>query len=127
MRTDPRKACANEKQLLGWAVIHDLIAHPFMVLTGYSSLSLRLHDATSRMAWPRDTRMPAAFEFVVVESDRWGPLLVTTVRPNLYQISHPVLAHRFGVKAQDVGDAVEQAEEWFDSLAELIPESEVRQ
>jgi hypothetical protein len=71
--------------------------------------------------------MPAAFEFVVVESDRWGPLLVTTVRPNLYQISHPVLAHRFGVKAQDVGDAVEQAEEWFDSLAELIPESEVRQ
>ncbi|MFL9918817.1 hypothetical protein PQR75_26235 [Paraburkholderia fungorum] len=126
MRTDPRKACANEKQLLGWAVIHDLIAHPFMVLTGYSSVSLRFHDATSRMAWPRDTRTPAAFEFVVVESDRWGPLLVTTTRRGLYQISHPVLAHRFGVNARDVGDAVEQAEEWFASLAELIPGSEVR-
>jgi hypothetical protein len=124
MRTDPRNACANEKQLLGWAIMHDLIAHPLMALTGYSSISLRLHDATSRRAWPRDGRTPQPFEFVVVQSDRWGPLLVTTTRPGLYQISHPVLAHRFGVKANDVGDAVDQAEEWFASLAEIIPESE---
>jgi hypothetical protein len=124
MRTDPRKACANEKQLLVWAIVHDLIAHPLMVLTGYSRTSLRFHDATSQRAWPRDNRTPRPFESVVVQSDRWGPLLVTTTRPGLYQISHPVLAHRFGVKAVDVGDAVEQAQEWFDSLVELIPESE---
>lgn len=124
MRTDPRKACANEKQLLVWAIVHDLIAHPLMVLTGYSWTSLRFHDATSQRAWPRDNRTPRPFESVVVQSDRWGPLLVTTTRPGLYQISHPVLAHRFGVKAVDVGDAVEQAQEWFDSLVELIPESE---
>lgn len=124
MRTDPRKACANEKQLLGWAIVHDLIAHPFMVLTGYSRISLRFHDTTSRMAWPRDTRAPVPFEIAVVPSDRWGLLLVTRTAAGFYEIKHPVLAHRFGVKAADISHAVEQAEEWFASLVELIPESE---
>jgi hypothetical protein len=127
MRTDPRNACANEKQLLGWAIVHDLLAHPFMVLTGYSSLSLRFHDATSRMAWPRDTRSPVPFEMAVVPSDRWGILVVTRTPAGFYEIKHPEFTHRFGVKAADITDAVEQAEEWFSSLVEMIPDSERHQ
>lgn len=53
MKTDPNKGCKNEYQRLGWAVLHDLIAHPLMVLTGYSKLSLKFHDFTSHRAWPR--------------------------------------------------------------------------
>jgi hypothetical protein len=123
MRTDPRKACANEKQLLGWAIVHDLLAHPFMVLTGYCPVSLRFHDATSQRAWPRPA--PGAALPSSVASDRFGSLLVTRLPSGFYEIQHPVIAHRFGVKAKDVADAVEQAEEWFASLVELIPESEV--
>lgn len=125
MRTDPRKACENEKQLLVWAIIHDLIAHPFMALTLYWRVSLRLHDWTSQRAWPRNTAI-APFEIAVVPSDRWGLLLVTRTPAGFYEIKHPVLAHRFGVKAINIDDAVEQAEEWFAFLVDLIPESEVR-
>lgn len=39
MRTDPRAACANTHERLGWAVLHDLIAHPLMALTGWSASS----------------------------------------------------------------------------------------
>lgn len=53
MRTDPREACANERQRLGWALVHDGLAHPLMALTGYCKLSLRFHDWTSHKAWPR--------------------------------------------------------------------------
>lgn len=126
MRTDPREACANEKQLLGWAIIHDLIAHPFMVLTGYSPVSLRFHDTTSRLAWPRTTTAIAPFEIAVVPNDRWGLLLVTRTPAGFYEIKHPIFAHRFGVRAINIDEAVEQAEEWFASLMDLIPGSEVR-
>ena len=54
MKTDPRVACKNIKERWIWAVIHDLIAHPFMALTFYSNLSLRFHDWTSYRAWPRE-------------------------------------------------------------------------
>lgn len=122
MRTDPRKACSNEKQLLGWAILHDLVAHPFMVLTGYSALSLRFHDATSRHAWPR--AKAASNDSVLVPSDRFGPLRVVQTLAGFFEIAHGRIAHRFVVKATDLNDAVEQAEEWFSSLSEFIPESD---
>lgn len=53
MRTDPRKACANEKESWLWAILHDGIAHPLMALTNYSIASVALHDYTSQKAWPR--------------------------------------------------------------------------
>lgn len=56
MRVDPRIGCANEEELLGWAIMHDLLAHPLMVITGYSQWSLRFHNFTSLKAWPRCPR-----------------------------------------------------------------------
>lgn len=53
MKTDPNKGCKNTTQRLGWAVLHDAIAHPFLALTGYSKLGLKFHDYTSHKAWPR--------------------------------------------------------------------------
>lgn len=125
MRTDPRKACANEKQLLLWAIIHDLVAHPLMALTGYSAASLRFHDVTSRRAWPRDTRTPATA--ILVPSDRFGMLRVRALQPiGFFEIRHGMIAHCFVTSAADVTDAVEKAEEWFAALAELIPHSLAR-
>lgn len=51
--TDPRTACSGLPQRHAWAVLHDLVAHPLMALTGYCRLSLRFHDFTSHWAWPR--------------------------------------------------------------------------
>jgi len=125
MRTDPRKACANEKQLLFWAVLHDLVAHPLLVLTGYSSMSLRFHDATSCRAWPREASQHRRGTFSV-PSDRFGTLQITPLSARgFYEIKHPVIDHRLEIKAEGVADAVDQADEWFSSLVELIPESEV--
>lgn len=53
MRTDPRDACANERQRLLWALIHDGLAHPLMALTGYCKAAVAFHDWTSHKAWPR--------------------------------------------------------------------------
>ena len=53
MRTDPRIACANERQRLLWALIHDGLAHPLMALTGYCKAAVAFHDYTSHKAWPR--------------------------------------------------------------------------
>jgi hypothetical protein len=52
MKPDPIDACANLDERFGWAVAHDLIAHPLMALSGYSAWSLRFHNWTSRRAWP---------------------------------------------------------------------------
>lgn len=122
MRTDPRKACANEKELLLWAILHDAIAHPLMVVTGYGTASLRFHDFTSRHAWPRDTRVPV--EPVMVHSDRFGALRIVAQSSGIFEVTHGRISHRYCVQAIDVSDAVEQAEAWFGSLAELIPHSE---
>jgi hypothetical protein len=120
MRTDPRSACANEKELLFWAVVHDLIAHPLMALTCYSKLSLRFHDWTSQRAWPRDTRTLVS---VKVRSKRFGTLTVESSRPNMFRVYHGLMDHTFCMRATDVSDAVEQAEAWFTDLAQDIPES----
>lgn len=53
MKTDPNKGCKNQTEKLGWAILHDLVAHPVMALTGYSNLSMRFHNYTSHKAWPR--------------------------------------------------------------------------
>lgn len=53
MRTDPRKACANQEENLLWALIHDGIAHPLMALTLFSGWAVVFHDWTSKKAWPR--------------------------------------------------------------------------
>lgn len=52
VRTDPNKACDRPGHL-GWAVVHDLLAHPFMAATGFSRIGVRFHDWTSHKAWPR--------------------------------------------------------------------------
>lgn len=56
MRTNPRKACANEEERLFWALVHDGIAHPLMAVTLFSAWSVWFHDWTSRRAWPRRAR-----------------------------------------------------------------------
>lgn len=124
MRTDPRKACANERQLLVWAVVHDLVAHPLMVITGYSRASIRFHDATSVRAWPR--AQGSALQPVWIASDRYGLLRVTEKPGGFFEIEHGRIFHTFVVKATDITQAIEQAEEWFGSLAELIPHSRGR-
>lgn len=122
MRTDPRKGCANERELLGWAILHDLIAHPFMVVTGYSRLSLRLHDYTSHKAWPRATVAPA--RTWRIKSARFGTLEISEIQPpGCYSVRHGRILHTLRVKAADRHDAQRQAEEWFASLVELIPHS----
>lgn len=57
MRTDPRDACANERQRLLWALIHDGLAHPLMALTGYCKAAVAFHDWTSHKAWPRESKV----------------------------------------------------------------------
>lgn len=62
MKKDPNKAC-DKPGHLGWAILHDALAHPFMALTGFSRLGVRFHDWTSHKAWPR--RQRAAREYVM--------------------------------------------------------------
>lgn len=123
MRVDPRKACGNERERLMWALLHDLIAHPLMALTGFSAVSLRFHDWTSRYAWPRDGRRPSTPINII--HPRFGVLAVRVTESGFWEISHGVIAHRLVVKARDLTDAIEQAEEWFDSVVELIPHSDI--
>lgn len=61
MKTDPNKGCANEKENMLWAFIHDAIAHPLMALTDYSFWSIRFHDYTSHHAWPRAKKVSTQF------------------------------------------------------------------
>lgn len=72
MRADPRKACANARERLLRAVVHDLIAHPLMALTLYCSLSVRFHDWTSLKAWPREELAGRAVSsrITVVDTER---------------------------------------------------------
>lgn len=66
MMTDPRDACANERQRLLWALIHDGLAHPLMALTGYCKVAVAFHDWTSHKAWPReDQATPSTYGQVI--------------------------------------------------------------
>ena len=54
MKLDPNKYCINYKQILIWALIHDIIYHPLMALTLYKiDLFIKFHNFTSHKAWLR--------------------------------------------------------------------------
>lgn len=53
MKTDPNNHCVTFKQHLGWAIIHDVIAHPLMGITLYCKWSRDFHNFTSHKAWKR--------------------------------------------------------------------------
>ena len=53
MKIDPQKHCIDYNEHRGWAMLHDIIAHPLMALTNYSKLSINIHDYTSKKAWNR--------------------------------------------------------------------------
>lgn len=115
MKTDPRKGCANLRELWVWAAIHDLLAHPFMVLTLYSRLSLRFHDFTSHRAWPRPVR-PAAI--TVVTPTRFGDVRVTQQAEGVWSVYHGRVNHAITLASLSPEDALYKALKWFDSLGE---------
>lgn len=113
MKTDPRIACANKREALGWALMHDFVAHPLMALTGYSKLSLWFHDYTSNHAWPRVQARPNE---ILAVNTRWGMLHICEVTPGIFRIDHPRVAHTLVVNADDLDAALEKAEVWFNVL-----------
>lgn len=117
MRTDPRVACANSKELWGWAFLHDLIAHPLMALTNYSRASLRFHDWTSFHAWPRAVLSQGAAAVWMIPS-RFGDLEAIEVAPRCWRVKHPAVDHAIVLGADDAVAAAEQAEAWFQTLAD---------
>lgn len=53
MKLDPNTLCdTGPKQNIGWAIFHDLVAHPLLVITFYSVASVKFHNWTSLKAWP---------------------------------------------------------------------------
>lgn len=108
MRTDPSKACANEDQRWFWAFVHDLVSHPIMALTFWSSLSLRFHNWTSHKAWPRPspTLLGSDLEFI----SGVGKVIV-------YRFRHPNVSHEFVTTGANVQEAKLKADEWFDNLS----------
>lgn len=124
MRTDPRMACANERELWHWAALHDLLAHPLMVLTWYCAASLRFHDWTSRRAWPRhispaaDLPMPRLMN--VAPLTRHGYVVVTQLEARLFRVEHGRVDHAVTLQANDMHAALGCGLEWFDTLGEQL-------
>lgn len=116
MRTDPRAACSNDRELLGWAILHDLVAHPLMALTCWSRLSLRFHDWTSFRAWPR-VKPEKLRQPVTIRTAHFGALQAREVARNVWSVDHPRVSHTLTTTAGDAVDAVALAERWFDDLA----------
>ena len=128
MRTDPRIACANEHELFWWAILHDLIAHPFMALTFYSGLSLRFHDWTSRHAWPRnedaDEHVVDRAAYPVLEVDAWSPMKSKYVRLGIYSttmegfwmIDFGHRYHALTVKEETAQAAMKRGVDWLFDL-----------
>lgn len=52
MQLDPNGTCKDPPESHFWAAVHDLICHPLLILTFYSSWSVKFHDWTSWKAWP---------------------------------------------------------------------------
>lgn len=114
MKTDPRKGCANERELWHWAAVHDLIAHPLMVLTGYSRLSLRFHDFTSHRAWPR----PSGPRLVLQRPGTpFGTIRVMDHGNGIYRVHHGHVNHAITTKASSPYEAFGFAFAWFSTLA----------
>lgn len=66
MKVDPINHCVKFRQSLPWAIIHDLLAHPFMAMTGYSRIAIEFHNFSSHRAWKRGD-----VKSNVVRDDRW--------------------------------------------------------
>lgn len=113
MMTDPRKACANTRELWPWAAVHDLLAHPFMVLTGYSRISLRFHDFTSHRAWPRGR----AAQLTVSYRTQFGVVRVVHQGDDFWRVHHGNVSHAITVKAGTARRALQDGLAWFNSLA----------
>lgn len=111
MKTDPRKACANAEEKRGWAILHDLVAHPLLILTNYSIWSLAFHDYTSHKAWPRTGRKEMTVATI------YGRLKVIEVSPGVYSVQHGFVAHKIVTTADSALHAVHKALDWFDILA----------
>lgn len=117
MRTDPRAACANASERLGWAVLHDLLAHPLMALTNWAHWTLAFHDFTSARAWPRQP-VPAPLKLgIAVEPSRYGWLHAREVSPGFWRVQHPNVDHSITIQAPGSTSACDKALAWFDSLA----------
>lgn len=53
-KLDPNKYCVHFEEILLWALVHDMIAHPLMAITLYKwQPALNFHDYTSHKAWRR--------------------------------------------------------------------------
>lgn len=91
MRTDPRKACANQEEKLLWALIHDGIAHPLMALSLFSGWAVAFHDWTSKKAWPRKVAEVSKQIWYHKEDKKKTlfPLLNTCAITKLRTASHP--------------------------------------
>jgi hypothetical protein len=113
MKTDPRIACANEREAFWWAALHDFVAHPFMVITFYSAWSLRFHDWTSHHAWPRPEIVRGETS---IAATKFGLLKVTHLGGKVYSIDHPNCHHTVVLQADAPDEAADKAVEWFDSL-----------
>jgi len=91
MKLDPNKYCVNFKQNLGWALIHDIIAHPLMALTLYRAPWLiQFHRYTSEQAWIRGSKLkrqakPDASKTGIAFKQHLGWALVHDV------IAHPLM------------------------------------
>lgn len=119
MKTDPRKACANTKEDWLWARLHDAIAHPFMVLTNYSGLSLRFHDYTSAKAWPRPVRFKRTYSFTFPTP--WGFVDIFEFAPGFYEFSHPRVdnGHVYRFNADDREEIVTKVLNHLQALTEF--------
>lgn len=104
MKTDPRVACTNEKENWLWAAIHDGLAHPFMVITLYSALAMRFHNYTSHRAWPRPE--PFKVRKVRYTPTAYGYVCISEIAPNIYEFSHPRVAHTYRFNADDMDEVM---------------------
>lgn len=115
MMTDPRKACAAAEEHLGWAILHDAVAHPLMAASGYARWAVAFHDWTSHAAWPR-SRMPGWF-LGVRKTAAHGILIVREAQPEgFFSVTHGRLDRTVVVKEATWREAAARAETIFDYL-----------
>lgn len=110
MKCDPSTACVSRNEVLRWAVVHDLIAHPFLALSGYARRAVRFHDWTSARAWPRPRKhlvLVAEYGLIRVWQD---PM------PGFFRVDHPTIKHSLVCKADNAQQALDKGREWFASL-----------
>lgn len=117
MKCDPSTACVNRHEVLRWAVVHDVLAHPLLALTGYAKFAVRFHDWTSSKAWPRLTKSePEPVVLTAWLPGGQGLVVVTQVNSRIYKVRHPYVDHVYTCEADDRYDALQQGELWFASL-----------